>query len=74
MHGACKVCGLKEPDVRELRRSAPLVVVVVRVSAGVGVGVGMGVGMGVGAHPHEGVGTVAGVSPHSNMTVAVTRR
>ena len=63
---------------RELRRSAPLVVVVVRVSAGVGVGVGMGmgmgVGMGVGAHPREGVGTVAGVSPHSNMTVAVTRR
>ena len=63
---------------RELRRSAPLVVVVVRVSAGVGVGVGMGmgmgVGMGVGAHPCEGVGTVAGVSPHSNMAVAVTRR
>jgi uncharacterized spore protein YtfJ len=48
------------------------VVVVVRVSAGVGVG--MGVGMGVGAHPHESVGAVAGVSPHSNMNVAVTRR
>ena len=39
-------------------------VVVVRVS----------VGMGVGAHPHEGVGAVAGVSPHINMNVAVTRR
>jgi hypothetical protein len=30
--------------------------------------------VGVGAHPHEGVGAVAGVSPHSDMTVAVTRR
>ena len=30
-------------------------------------------GMGVGAHPHEGVGAVAGVSPHINMNVAVTR-
>ena len=49
---------------------ALLVVVVARASVGVGVGVGMGVG----AHPHEGVGAVAGVSPHSDMTVAVTRR
>ena len=37
-------------------------------------GRGRGRGMGVGAHPHEGVGAVAGVSPHSDMTVAVTRR
>ena len=37
-------------------------------------GMGVGVGVGMGAHPCEGVGEVAGVSPRSNMTVAVTRR
>ena len=52
----------------------PALLVVVVARASVGVGVGVGVGMGVGAHPHEGVGAVAGVSPHSDMTVAVTRR
>ena len=47
---------------RELRRSAPLVVVVVRVSAGVGVGVGLGVGVGVGADAlGGGVGVGVGV-------------
>ena len=38
------------------------------------VGMGVGVGVGMGAHPCEGVGEVAGVSPRSNMTGAVTRR